>query len=77
MSGEFGASPTLREQYWWTWSQPLTFVLLRQGEWILVSDQPTSNVFLQVKDRFVDLTRITSELVEVLTHNVTESVPRD
>lgn len=69
-----------REQYWWTWGNPRTFVLLKRGEWILVIAKPIPQIdqeFVHLKDAFVDLTRITSELVNVLTHNDTESVPRD
>lgn len=76
----FAEGPTLKEQYWWTWGSSLTFVLLKRNEWILVGDRETNGLdqeFVHLKDRFVDLTRITSELVNVLTHNATESVPRD
>jgi len=68
----FAKGPTLREQYWWTWGSALRFVLLKRGEWIVVIDRPTAqeqtntaglgNVHL--KDRFVDLTRITSTKTE-------------
>ncbi len=71
----FENGPTLREQYWWTWGNSLAFVLLKQGEWILVVDKPTAQNnpngstyrgrrYLHLKDRFVDLTRITSKETE-------------
>lgn len=57
----FAEGPSLREQYWWTWDHSVRFVLLRLGQWILVTDNPTN---LHLKDRFVDLTRITSNKTE-------------
>lgn len=57
----FQNGPSLREQYWWVWGDALTFVLLRQGKWILVTDKPTN---VHLKDRFVDTTRITSKETE-------------
>ncbi len=56
----FQNGPSLREQYWWVWGNALTFVLLRQGKWILVTDKATAQGGVHLKDRFVDLTRITS-----------------
>ncbi len=60
----FQDGPKLREQYWWVWGGALTFVLLKQGQWILVTDKPTAQASVHLKDRFVDLTRITSTKTE-------------
>lgn len=61
----FAQGPGLSEQFWWAWSHPLHFALLKQGKWICVTatefdlDVTPPNVHL--KDRFVDVTRITSK----------------
>lgn len=61
----FAEAPTLKEQYWWTWGTELRFVLLKRGRWFLVV-KPEHELTLvannvHLKDRFVDLTRITSK----------------
>ena len=60
----FTQGPGLSEQYWWEWSNTLRFVFLKQGRWIMVTstdhDLQVQRKNLHLKDRFVDLTRITS-----------------
>ena len=56
----FGEGPSLRHQYWWTWGRTLRFILLRNGRWIHVTDHYLKGDIVHLKDRYVDLTRITS-----------------
>ncbi len=57
----FAEAPTLSQQYWWSAKiVPLRFVLLKQGKWIAVSLTAVSGDHVHLNDRFVDLTRITS-----------------
>lgn len=57
----FAESPTLSQQYWWVARVlPFEFVLTKQGRWIRVVGTPIPDDYVHLKDRYVDLARITS-----------------